>query len=440
MLKNHQGFIKYFKNTSWLMLDKVIGMGMVFIVTIFVARYLEPEQFGALSYAVSLVSIFAVAGHLGLAGLVVREIVKYPEKEYETLGTSFGLKLIGILIGIISLIIFAINTEDVNDTLFWLITIISFSLLFQSFEVIDFWFNAHVRAKYTSIARLSSTLVASIYKLVLVFFASSLIYFAYANILQTIVLANLLLYFYNKQSSLKITEWKFSFSRSKELLSQGWLILLGTVFSIIYLKIDQVMLKWLSSIEEVGVYAVASSLSEAWYFIPAAIVASVFPKLIKLKESNEVEYNKRLQQLFDVLFVLALVSAIFISLISNLLIESFFGLKYLDSVVILNIHIWAGIFIFMRAAFSRWILIENALVFSLITQGLGGLSNVVLNYFLIPQYGGVGAAIATLMSYAMASYFSLLFSSKTRPVFFMMSKAFLSPLRYTILYRKAKYV
>jgi O-antigen/teichoic acid export membrane protein len=92
----------------------------------------------------------------------------------------------------------------------------------------------------------------------------------------------------------------------------------------------------------------------------------------------------------------------------------------------------------MRAAFSKWILIEDALMFSLITQGFGALANVGLNLLLIPQYGGYGAAVATLISYAVASYFSLFFYKKSRPVFWMMSKAMLSPVRYPLAYLKLK--
>ena len=78
------------------------------------------------------------------------------------------------------------------------------------------------------------------------------------------------------------------------------------------------------------------------------------------------------------------------------------------------------------------------LMFSIITQGLGALANVVLNYSLIPQYGGVGAAYATLLSYATASYLALLLHSKTRPVFWMMSKSIFSPIRYIVYILREK--
>ena len=232
-----------------------------------------------------------------------------------------------------------------------------------------------------------------------------------------------------------IALWSFSKAKALELLSQSWLVFAGSIFAILNLKIDQVMLKWYQGAEQVGIYAVAAQLSEAWYFIPTAIVASFFPKLIQLKKDNNQQYLLRLQQLFSVLFLIAFSVAFVVSLGGDLLIRTFFGVRYLDSSSVLTVHIWAAIFIFMRALFSRWILIEDALVFSLITQGFGALINILLNYFWINEYGVMGAAYATLFSYASSSFFALIFYKKTRPIFWMMCKAM---FLHSLIYKRPK--
>lgn len=420
------------------MFERIFSMGLVFIVTIFVARYLEPEKFGILSYSISFVSLFAIVGHMGLSGLIVREIVKFPEEREMILGTTFFLKSIGIFIGFISIIVFILLTENVNNMEFWVLLIVSLSILFQPIRVIDFWFSAHLQAKYTSISNIIATILTSIFKILLVVFSANLVLFAFTNLFQAIISSIVLIYFYKKLSNIPLNSWRKSSEKARKLLSQGWIIFLGSIFAVIYLKIDQVMLKWMIGNEEVGIYAVASQLSEAWYFIPTAIVASFFPKLIKLREENEEIFNNKLQKLFNLLFILAFIVAILVSLFAKPIILLFFGEVYLESASILIIHIWAALFIFMRAAFSKWILIENVLMFSLITQGLGTLSNILLNLILIPKFGGEGAAFATLISYAVASYFSLLFYNKTRVVFKMMTKAIFSPILMPFSYLKGK--
>jgi O-antigen/teichoic acid export membrane protein len=433
----HKRFRKYIANTSWIMAEKIATMGLGFVVTVVLARHFGPTQFGILAYAISLVSILAVAGHAGLSGLVVKELVKDPENKNEIMGTSFVLKGLGYLIGLILAIIAGFLTESPKSIEFWVLVIVATGLIFKPLDVIEFWFQSDLNAKYTAISRVIAAVISSMVKLLVVYLGAKLILIAVAHFIQAAVAGALLITFLYIKSKLKITDWRYSKRKGNELFSQGWVVLLGSIFAVVYLKIDQVMLKWMVGQEEVGVYAVAASLSEAWYFVPTAIVASFFPKLIKLKQDNPQQYHHRLQQLFDGLFVLALIVAIIVTLLAQPLISILFGDAYLNSVPILVVHIWAALFIFMRAAFSKWILIENVLMFSLITQGLGALANVALNYWLIPIYGGLGAAYATLISYAMASYLALLFHSKTRVIFNMMSKAIVSAIRYPLFWIRA---
>jgi O-antigen/teichoic acid export membrane protein len=151
-----------------------------------------------------------------------------------------------------------------------------------------------------------------------------------------------------------------------------------------------------------------------------------------LRESDEASFTHRLQQLFDILAVFGMAIAILVTLLAPWLIPWIFGVDYAGSAAILVIHTWASVFIFMRAALSKWILIENALYFSLLTQGLGAFANIVLNYFLIPSYGGEGAAWATLVSYAIASFFALFLYRRTRPIFWLMLSALVAPVRYPL--------
>src|SRR5690554_2609025 len=422
---------KYLHNTLWIMGDKVTSIGVGFLVTVVVARYLGPEDFGVFSYAISVAALFAAAGHMGLSGLVVREIVKNPEERGVVLGTILALKFIGMLVGYFSLLGYAAFYEGFASVEFKVLAIAGAVLLFRPFDIVDFWFQAFVKARYVTIARSTGLLAGSVLKISFVALGLSVFFFVAANLFQAVVVAIALLVMYGLKSELKISSWTFCWSKAKELFSQGWVIYLGSIFAVIYLKVDQVMLRWFEGSESVGIYAVAAQLSEAWYFVPAAIVASFFPKLIKLREESEAQFNKRLQQLFDLLFILAACVAVIMTLLSEWLIFLFFGDHYAESANILVIHIWAAIFIFMRAAFSKWILIQNALIFSLVTQGLGALVNVVLNYFLIPEFGAQGAAYATLISYAFASFFSLAIYSKTRPVFVMMAKSLFCVIRYS---------
>ena len=160
-LKDHSGFRKYFANTSWLMGERILRMGVSLFVGIYVARYLGPERYGLLSYANSFVGIFLALATLGLDDVVVREIVKTPEQREKILGTSFLLKLVGTLLMWVAIFAAVPFTENDLQTNI-LIIIIAFGAVFQAFNVIDLNFQAKVKSKHVVHAQFVQLIISSI--------------------------------------------------------------------------------------------------------------------------------------------------------------------------------------------------------------------------------------------------------------------------------------
>ncbi len=430
-LKNHQGFIKYLKNTSWLFGEKILRMVVGLFIGVWIARYLGPEQFGLLNYSLAIITFASIFVYLGLSGILVHELVDTPEENEKVLGTAFFMKMIGSVVAYIVLIVFAFSTTEFNSVNFWLLIVMGLGLFLQPVDVINSFNESQVLAKYSVKAKSYAFIVFTIVKILLILSGSSLLLFGAIQPLELLLGTTLLFYYFYKQGY-SVRKWRFNLSKSKQLIGRSWKLILSFVFVTIYLKIDQVMLAWLIDEREVGIYAVAATLSEAWYFVPTAIVASLFPALIKKKKNNFEIYQQHLQKLYDLLFLIALVIAILVSIFANTIILTLYGEAYVQSSIVLVVHIWAGIFIFMRTLFSKWIIMEDLLVLSLYTQGFGGLLNIGLNLLLIPQYGAVGAAIATLVSYAGASYFALFLIKSSRNQAKMMTLSLLLPLRLII--------
>lgn len=429
-LKNiYKKFKNYIDNTGWILFGNLFQMAISFAVSIYVARHLGAETYGILSYSLALVSIISVMGHMGLSGLVVKYLLDYPDQKAITLTTVFYIKLFALCSGYLLLILYSIFFEELFSHQFYVILIVGFTLLISSFEAPGFWFESEVKSKFVVFTKLISSIATSTMKLILIYIGLDVIAFAWSSVFQALIVATLIMMFFVKNKDFEIRAVIFDKNLAISLLRKGSLIFLGAIFAVIYIQIDQIMLRWFDGIKSVGIYAIAAQLSQVWYFIPAALVSTFYPKLIMLKKNNVKLYNKRLQQLIDLLFLLGALAAIIIIFSADYIINTFFGPEYAESSSILKIHILAGVFIFMRAALSKWIIIEDLLIFSLLTQGLGALSNILLNYYLIPLYGGLGAAYATLISYSIASFFALLVNKKTRPIFLMMVKAILIPLR-----------
>ena len=393
-------FKKYFANTSWMFAEKFIRLGIAFIVGIYVVRYLGPENFGLISYAISFVGLFATISTLGLDSIVVRELVKDPSRRDELLGSVFYLRIIGAIIAVFLTIITAFILQESYFNIL-LITIIVTSTIFQSLNVVEYYFQARVESKFNVFVQSSSLIISSIVKALLVLFNASLIYFAIVYVIEFILLS-VGYYLVYKINNLKISGWKFKSTTAINLVKDAWPLILSGVVIAVYMKIDQVMIKIILNTKEVGFYAAAVKLSEAWYFIPMAICTSLFPAIINAKQINETIYLNRMQKLYDMLSVISIVIAVIVTFLSEFIITIIFGVKYLPSASVLTIYIWAGVPVFLGVATSQYLINENLTRLAFYRTFIGMIINVILNIFLIPVYGINGAAVATLISYSLS--------------------------------------
>jgi PST family polysaccharide transporter len=415
-------------SAGWLLLLRVLRIVLALFVGVWVARYLGPARFGTLNYALAFVALFIPLARLGIDHIGVRDVVRRPEETNLILGSVFVLRLAGGIASLL-LIVLTIRLVRPDDRLVQLMTaIVGFGLIFQAFDAVDIWFQSRVQSKYVVYARSTGLLVANLLKVALIIAGASLVAFAWISALDMIVTAAALVVVYRVRGYF-ITRWRFDLRRGLELLGQSWPLILSGALAVVYLKIDIVMLGQMKGIETVGIYSTAARISEIWYFIPVAISVSVFPALIKGRDLGTRVYRRRLQQLYDFLVWIALLLAVALTFIAGPLIRLLYGEPYAGAGPILAIHIWAGIFVFMREAFVRWLTNEGLLHYFLITNGVGAVLNVVLNLFLIPAHGGVGAAVATVISYGAGGYLACFITPRTRDAGMMMSKALIVPLR-----------
>jgi O-antigen/teichoic acid export membrane protein len=432
-------FKKYFWNTSWLFFERIFRMCIALFVGVYVARYLGPDQYGLLNYSISFVALFSTIATLGLNDIVIRELVKDENKRDKLLGTTFWLKIFGALlaIGILGIAVnFTSNSTETNLMIF----IIAIGTLFQSLDVIDYYFQAKVQSRFVVHAKFWALVGVSAAKILLISLNVSLIWFVSLILIEYIATAIGFLLNYTRQK-LSILRWKFDKSMAFHLLENSWpLIFTGFIISI-YMRIDQVMIKEMLDYQAVGYYSVAVNLSEAWYFIPTVIVSSLFPAIIEAKSVSEDLYYKRLQKLFDLMVLLAVGIAIPTTFLSDWVIVSLYGDEFQSAGAVLSIHIWAGLFVFLGVARGTWILTENLQRYSFIYTLLGAISNVILNFFMIPVYGIAGAAYATLISQFVSVVVVPFLIQKTRSSVYMMGKSifFISSVKNILTLLKGYY-
>lgn len=412
------------KNSGWLFFDHIIKIVVGFVIGIWIARYLGPANLGLLDYSVAIFSLFAALSSLGLSGIVVRELVREPEKGEEILASAFAmLAVAGGITFLLALITIRFLRQG-DSEIQLLVTIVAAGLIFQAFTAIEFWFKSQVQSKHTVYARSTAFILLSLVKVILLLNGAPLIYFALA-VLGEIVLGALFLFmvFRTRGHLLKLS--KATFSRCKSLLKDSWPGIISCISIALFMKIDMVMLGEMVGNEVVGIYSAASRISMLWYFLPSIIVSSVFPFIIETKAVSEELYTRRVAQLFSLMTILALPIIVLIMIFSNVLISFLYGSPYAAAGPVLAIHVMGCWFVFLGQAQEPWDVAENLMQLAMLRTASGALINILLNLLLIPHYAALGASVASVISLFIAGILLNLINKKTRPVFFMQVKSVL---------------
>lgn len=396
-------------NAFWLLVDKILRLGLGLGLGVWLARYLGPEQFGMLNYAIAFVAIFGTLSGLGLYKVVVREVVAVPGRGREILGTAFVLKAAAGLVSLTLAILVSALLHPNGALTTYLVAILSLTGLFQVTEVIEFWFEANIQSKYSVYAKQIAFLLIVLAKAALILAKAPLIAFVWAAVAESMLASVTLLAFYRRKSDLTPLHWKPSIQKAKELLSDSWPLILAGMAVILYMKIDIIMLSEMKGSEVTGIYSSATFISEMWYFVPTILCSSLFPLILRARQTDTAQYHDKLQLLYRLLFWLAVVLALCVSVIARPLIVGLYGKAYEEASQVLLIHVWAGIAVFLGVGSSQYLLAENLQRISLYRTAMGLLVNVLLNFLMIPRYGANGAAMATLMSYFVATFSIALF-------------------------------
>lgn len=409
---NHAGFQKYSRSTLWMLVARMLSMGVSLLTTIFIARTLGPGNFGQLSYAISFVGIFSFIASLGIDNVLYRELIKYPDKRKEFLGSAFIIRLCAGTTTAISIVLSAILFSQ-DDVSMVLIFILSATFIFNSINIINYEFQARVKSKYPSIILLTVTLTLNILKVLVIFFDKGVIFLTLVLLLEPILYGTLYWIFYESKLGERVLDWKFDKRIAITLLKDSWPLIFSAAFALIYSRIDQVFIKHMIDVQAVGIYDSAVRIAEVWYFIPSIIITSLFPAIVNAKIASEKIYHSRLIRLGLLLILLSSGAAILTTIFAPFIIKILYGAAFMNGVIILQVYVWSGIAIALGNLVNNYLITENYRRILFLVYLIPTISNVVLNLIWIPQYGLVGSAYATLVSYSLGPL-SLLCFRRTR--------------------------
>jgi len=384
---------KIAKNSLWMISATIIQMILSLFVNMIVARYLGTTNYGILNYGLSFINFFMGICTLGLNSITIKYLVNEKDNQGKIMGTCIGMRLISSIISIIMIMIFVVLLKG-NDKLIIITTFLqSISLIFESFTVINLWYQYKLQSKYTAIVTFIAYIAMVIYRVVLVLLKKNVIWFAFSHCISSIVIAILLYIIYKKQKGPKFS---FSKAKGKELLGQSYHFILSSLMVAIYIQTDKIMLgSMIDDISAVGLYAVSTTIVSLWSFLPSTIINSFQPVILEYKKTSPEKYKLKLKQLYSIIIWLSILYTLFIYVFGKYLILILYGNDFIGGLSSLKIAIFGVAFSYIGCVRETWLVCEGKQKYAKWFSLIGAVFNVVLNLILIPRYGIVGAAIAT---------------------------------------------
>lgn len=410
------------RNSLALMGESITRMGAGFVVAILIARQYGPDGLGLITTASASVTIFLGFSALGLSGVLVRELVEKVDLRGQIMLTVTLAKLTvgaALLVAMIA----SINAFANDPTLTSLTLIMGLGYLFASLDTVDCLYNAREEFMRLVALRMTALAISTAAKVFVISAGLDLRWVAvgYALDYSLVYLLPAIDFIVRRRAGLRSGAFslRIELGELRQLLRRSWPILVSGGFAQVNLRIDALIIAALLSIADVGIYSAASRLSESWSVLAMAIVTATFPALVKLARTDVAAYGRDLAQLLRWLIWLSVLGGILIATTAPIIISAIYGPEFAPAAAVLAVHVFGGVFLFVRTAVSRWLIIENLFIFSLVSHVMGAAVNVVLNFALIPHLGIVGAAWASVASYATSGVLFLLVSRRSRPMFFM---------------------
>lgn len=388
-------------NAKWIIACKVVQSLIQLVVGMLSARYLGPSNYGLISYASSVVAFVIPVMQLGLQFTLVQEYVDNPEKEGQIAGTALVMNLLSAVACMIGVTSFAmIVNRGETDTII-VCALYSTSLFFQGVEMLQYWFQAKLLSKYSSLAMLCSYLVVSVYKIFLLVTQKNVYWFALSHAVEYGVTGLLLVVAYYRNGAQKL---RFSGKIAREMIGKSAYYISAALMVVLYSNTANIMLKLISGETENGYYAAAVTASVVVQFVYLAIIDSARPVILESKKTDQKQYEKNMARLYCVILYLTLAQCIVFTVFAKLIIQILYGADYLAAVPVLQIFMWQHIFSFMGWIRNIWILAEEKHSLLPVINLCGVVVNVALNLCLIPRWGACGAAVASVLTQVVTNF------------------------------------
>ena len=404
---------KILSNSVWMIIQHMYSMLTSLIIVALIARHLGPSDYGLINYCASVITIFTTLAGLGLENLIVSEIIRNPDREGGYLGTALVMRLASSFISypLILALIAALNPG--NNTLLLVAAFQALGMVFQSYDVLVYWFRLKLEMKYVSVALICAITVASLLRVVLLVNKVTVEWFALAISVQAFVAGLLITAFFLTKKDVRL---KVNSNDAKALLRISYNCIISSMSIVIYMEADKIILENMTDSAHVGIYSAAVLMATCWQFIPNALIDSSRPVILEKRKISYEEYIDQFKLIMGGVNLMSFVFALLMTCLGWVVIYVIYGIEYLGAFIPLIILSWASFIGVSGYTRTIWITGESLYKYEKYYAVSAAILNIVLDIVFIWKFGIVGAAVATLITYV--------YEVLIVPLFFKETKAF----------------
>lgn len=406
---------KFINNLSWIFAGNVLHAVLSFVLNIYVARILTKYDYGIINYSASLISFASAVTQLGINSVITKFFAEDESRSGTYIFTALIFRITASVLSVFAILLY-VRFSGEENAVFGIVVIQSISIVFSSIDMLMHWYRYKHQAKLVAIVRFISFFISAIWRVVILVFYKDLLLYVIGVALEPILFNIFLLFRYIKDAKSGLV---FSFVEGKRMLKISYPFIFSAILITIYAQTDKLMLNSMMTKEAVAMYSIATTIAGAISIIPTALIEGFRPEIMRYKVSDEGKYEKRLKQLYALVFWMCMAYGLFISVFSKQLLQFLYGDKYLDAAPALALVVWYTSFSYFGAINNIYLVSEGKTKWVQILTLIGACSNVVLNYILIPIMGISGAALASFLTQLLSNFILLYFIRDLRGNFYI---------------------
>jgi O-antigen/teichoic acid export membrane protein len=385
------------KNTVWLSISNFGGRIIKAAIVIYAARILGTAGYGVFSYAITLAGFFGIFVDPGINSVLIRDGAKAtPEERQSLFSTTLIMKAV-ILVASVLIVIFIAPFFSTLPGAKLLLPLIALVIVFDSTrEFLSSLFRAEERMQWDAASFLLENLGIMVFGFIFLRMSATPLFFTYAYVAGSAVGALTAIWLLRKRFTNIFAG--ASARRMMAIIKTAWPFAVTGALGILLTSSDILIISWMRSASEVGIYSAGIRIIQVLYLVPGIIQMSTMPLLARLAKQDNVKFRIVIERTLAMIFLVSIPLSVGGIILGAQIMGLVFGAAYAVGGLALSILMLNLSFDYAGSVVASGIFAYDHQKNLIISSAIAGVGNVLFDLALIPHWGMVGSAVATLIA------------------------------------------